>query len=201
MTPFFDPIFLSKNMISKKDIGQILAEDALQQEDTQTLQVRAQRFLKVKPHGIVPYTPFAPVSAECISLFQDGHFYGCIALTQSVAEAIARFLCQKNSWEPDKAFEKNIKKLSVRKFISVGIKDNFLKIWKKRDDYHHLNPNIETDRFELEKMAYEKILLLNQIESEIFKFSISEEGNLIPDNKKYWDINKDGTVPVFLKIE
>jgi len=188
-------------MISKKDIGQILAEDALQQKDTQTLQVRAQRFLKVKPHGIVPYTPFAPVSAECISLFQDGHFYGCIALTQSVAEAIARFLCQKNSWEPDKVFEKNIKKLSVRKFISVGIKDNFLKIWKKRDDYHHLNPSIETDRFELEKMAYEKILLLNQIESEIFKFSISEEGNLIPDNKKYWDINKDGTVPVFLKIE
>lgn len=50
-------------------------------------------------------------------------------------------------------------------------------------------------------MAYEKILLLNQIESEIFKFSISDEGNLIPDNKKYWDINKDGTVPVFLKIE
>ena len=72
---------------------------------------------------------------------------------------------------------------------------------EKRDDYHHLNPNIETDRFELEKMAYEKILLLNQIESEIFKFSISDEGNLIPDNKKYWDINKDGTVPVFLKIE
>ena len=188
-------------MISSKDIGQILAEDALQQQDTQTLQARAQRFLKVKPHIIVPYTPFAPVSAECISLFQDGHFYGCIALTQSVAEAIARFLCQKNSWEPDKAFEKNIKKLSARKFISVGIKDNFLKIWKKRDDYHHLNPNIETDRFELERMAYEKILLLNQIESEIFKFSRSEEGNLIPDNKKYWDINKDGTVPVFLKIE
>ncbi|MFH1955088.1 MAG: hypothetical protein ABIL06_26170 [Pseudomonadota bacterium] len=187
--------------IPPTDMGQKLAEDALQQEDTQTLQVRAQRFLKVKPHGIVPYTPFAPVSAECISLFQDGHFYGCIALTQSVAEAIARFLCQKNAWEPDKSFEKNIKKLSVRKFISVSIKNNFLKIWKKRDDYHHLNPNIETDRFEIEKLAYEKILFLNQIESEIFKFSISDEGKLIPDNKKYWNINKDGTVPVFLKIK
>jgi len=187
-------------MISPTDMGQILAEDAIQQKDAQTLQIRAQRFLKVKPHGIVPDTPFAPVSDECISLFQDGHFYGCIALTQSVAEAIARFLCQKNSWEPDKSFEKNIKKLCVRKFISVGIKNNFLKLWGKRDDYHHLNPNIETDRFELEKAAYEKIRLLNQIESEIFKFSISK-GKLIPDNKKYWDINKDGTVPVFLKLK
>jgi len=187
-------------MISTKDIIQKLAEDAIQQEDEQTLQFRAQRFLKVKPHGIVPYTPFAPVSAECISLFRDGHFYGCIALTQSVAEAIARFLCEKNSWKPDKTFEKNIKKLHKRMFISEHTKINFLKIWEKRDDYHHLNPNIETDRIELEKMAFEKILLLNKIESEIFKFSISD-GKLIPDNKKYWDIKQDGTVPVFLKLE
>ena len=85
-------------------------------------------------------------------------------------------------------------------FISEHTKINFLKIWEKRDDYHHLNPNIETDRIELEKMAFEKILLLNKIESEIFKFSISD-GKLIPDNKKYWDIKQDGTVPVFLKLE
>ncbi len=188
-------------MISNKDVIQRLAEDAIQQEDGQTLQLRAQRFLKVKPHDIVPYTPFAPVSAECTYLFRDGHFYGCIALTQSVAEAIARFLCDKNSWKPDKVFEKNIKKLRNRKFISESIKNNFLEIWKKRDDYHHLNLNIETDRIKLEKMAFDKILLLNKIESEIFKYSISSNGKLIPDNKKYWDMNESGTVPVFLKLE
>ncbi len=188
-------------MISPEDMSQALAEDAIQQEDAQTLQIRAQRFRKAKPHLIVPYIEFAYVSAECVYLFRDGHFYGCIALAQSVAEAIARFLCQKNSWKPDKTFEKNIKKLYNRSFISEGLKNNFLKIWKKRDDYHHLNPKMETDRIELEKTAYDKILLLNKIESEIFKFSISKEGKLIPENKKYWDINKDGTVPVFLKCE
>ena len=188
-------------MISNEDIAQALAEDAIKQEDAQTLQIRALRFRKAKPHLIVPYTEFALVSAECVYLFRDGHFYGCIALAQSVAEAIARFLCQKNSWKPDKTFEKNIKKLHNRKFISDELKNNFLKMWKKRDDYHHLNTKIETDRIKLEKIAYDKILLLNKIESEIFKYSISKDGKLIPDNKKYWKSNKDGTVPVFLKLE
>jgi len=80
-----------QEIIQKKII-----EDSLKQELEQTLSSRVQRYLKVKPHGIVPYTQFAPVSAECALLFRDGHFYGCIALSQAVAEAIVRFLCQKN---------------------------------------------------------------------------------------------------------
>jgi len=52
-------------------IQQKLLEDSINQEDKQTLSLRAQRYLKVKPHGIVPYTQFAPVSAECTLLFRD----------------------------------------------------------------------------------------------------------------------------------
>jgi hypothetical protein len=175
-------------------------EDSIKQEFEQTLTSRVERYLKVKPHGIVPYTQFAPVSAECTLLFRDGHYYGCIALAQAVAEAIARFLCQKNSWKPEKNFESNIDKLYTRNFISIELKDKFLKIWKNRDDYHHLNQNIETERAKLEKISYEKIFLLKEIESEIFKFS-TKDGKLIPKNKKYWQLQKDGTVPVFLKLE
>ena len=147
---------------------QKFTEDSIKQEFEQTLLSRVQRYLKVKPHGIVPYTQFAPASAECAFLFRDGHFYGCIALTQAVTEAIVRFLCQKNDWKPGKTFENNVAKLHTRKFISDQMKNSFLTIWENRDDYHHLNPNIEIDREKLEEIVYEKVMLLKEIESEIF---------------------------------
>jgi hypothetical protein len=179
---------------------QKFTEDSIKQEFEQTLSSRVQRYLKVKPHGIVPYTQFAPASAECAFLFRDGHFYGCIALTQAVTEAIVRFLCQKNAWKPANNFGNNVAKLHTRKFISEEMKNRFLKIWENRDDYHHLNPNIETDREKLEEIAYEKVLLLKEIESEIFKFSVID-GKLVPEKKKYWELQQNGTIPVFLKLE
>ena len=110
--------------------------------------------MKVKPLGVVPLTEFAPVSAECTFLFRDGHFYGAISLSQAIAEAIAKFLCQKNGWKPNKNFEKNVAKLQTRQFISPEMKNKFFRLWEKRDDYHHLNPNIEIDREKLEALAY-----------------------------------------------
>lgn len=175
-------------------------ESALKQDFEQTLSYRVERYLKVKPHEIVPLTEFAPVSAECALLFRDGHFYGSISLSQAVAEAIVKFLCQKNGWRPTRNFEGNVIKLETRKFISSNMKDKLLRIWDRRDDYHHLNPTIETDRNKLESLAYEKVLLLKEIESEVFKFSIVN-GKLIPENIKYWDLQQDGTAPAFLRFE
>lgn len=194
-------MLLGKDMALNNLIQQKLIEDSIKQETEQTLSLRAQRYLKVKPHGVVPCTQFAAVSAECTLLFRDGHYYGCITLTQSVAEAIVRFLCQKNSWKPEKDFEKNINKLLNRNFISEKLKNKFLQIWENRDDYHHLNPKIEVQRTKLEEISYEKVLLLKEIESEIFKFSLNKDGKLIPENKKYWELQKNGTIPVFLKLE
>lgn len=178
----------------------VFTEDGIKQELEQTLSSRVERYLKVKPHGIVPLTEFAPVSAECTLLFRDGHFYGSIALSQAVAEAIVKFLCQKNGWQPKKSFEENVAKLETRQFISGDIKDKLLRIWEKRDDYHHLNPTIETDRQKLEALAYEKVLLLKEIESEVFKFSVVD-GKLVPENSKYWDLRQNETVSVFLRLE
>jgi hypothetical protein len=190
----------NKDMDIQETMQRVFTEDGIKQEFEQTLSSRVERYLKVKPHGIVPLTEFAPVSAECTLLFRDGHFYGSIALSQAVAEAIAKFLCQKNGWKPKKNFEENVAKLQTRQFISNGMKDKFLRIWEKRDDYHHLNPTIETDREKLEALAYEKVLLLKEIESEVFKFSIVD-GKLVPENRKYWVLQQNGTVPVFLKLE
>jgi len=177
-----------------------MTEDAIKQEFEQTFSSRVERYLKVKPHGIIPFTEFAPVSAECTFLFRDGHFYGAIALSQAVAEAIAKFLCRKNGWKPKNTFEENIAKLETRQFISKNMKEKFLSIWRKRDDYHHLNHTIETDRQKLEALAYEKVAILKEIESEVFKFSIVD-GKLVPENRKYWSVQPNGTVPVFLGLD
>jgi hypothetical protein len=176
-------------------------EKSIKQEIEQTLSLRAQRYLKVKPHKIIPYKHFSPASTECPLLFRDGHYYGCITLAQSVAEAIVRFLCQKNFGKAEKDFENNVKTLFKRNFISEKLKSKFLEIWKNRPDYHHLNPKIEVQRTKLEEISCEKALLLKEIESEIFKFSFDKDGKLIPENKKYWELQENGTRPVFLRFE
>lgn len=190
----------NEDMDVQEMMQRAVVEDGIKQEFEQTLSPRVNRYLKVKPHGIVPLTEFAPVSTECALLFRDGHFYGAVALSQAVTEAIAKFLCQKNGWKPKKSFEENIAKLEARQFISKNMKTRFLSLWEKRDDYHHLNPTIETDRQKLEALAYEKVSLLKEIESEVFEFSVVD-GKLVPKNRKYWTLQTNGTVPVFLRLE
>ena len=74
----------------------------------------------------------------------------------------------------------------------------------KATDYGSVDWGFESlrahQRIKLEEISYEKILLLKEIESEIFKFSL-ENGKLIPENKKYWELQENGTIPVFLKLE
>lgn len=189
--------------MDEKDIQKLIqqkqVEESIRQEFEGTLPERVTRYLQVKPHPITPNTHFAAVSAQCSLLFRDGHFYGCIALTQAVAEALVKFLCRKNSWKPAKEFEANIERLSVRNVISDELKESFLMIWENRDDYHHLNPSIETDRRKLEELAREKARLLAGIESEIFHFAVVN-GELVPKHPKYWDISGK-QANVFLRLE
>ncbi|MDP2930666.1 MAG: hypothetical protein Q8N56_03625 [bacterium] len=183
--------------IVKKLIQQKQTEDSIRQEFEQTLSERVIRYLAVKPHGIIPNTKFAPASSECSLLFRDGHFYGCIALVQAVAEALMRLLCQTNKI-PLGEFENNLKQLFEAEVITDGIRKSFLKIWERRNDYHHLNPTVETDRQELEKIAKEKASLLVEAEKEIFSFVPSTDGKLIPKEPKYWEGCNN---QVFLRLE
>jgi hypothetical protein len=187
--------------VDKKDqnnlceIAQI--EESLKQEFDQTLREKLLRYLKVKPHTIIPNMKFATASAEFSLLFRDGHFYGCIALVQAVAEALVRFLCQRNKMRVGK-FDRNIDRLFEKKVITFNLKESFLEIWEKRNDYHHLNSTIETDRQELEKIAEEKAKLIVEIEKEIFAFSLSADGKIIPRESKYWEGSDD---KVFLRLD
>ena len=174
-------------------------EDSLRQGFEATVEDRAKRYQQVKPHGIIPGHHFAAVSAEIGRLYSDGHYYGCISLCQSVAEALARFLCERNGWKAAKVFEKNLVTLQKREKITAKMGKQLLTIWKARDDYHHLNPTIERDRTKLQVMAEKKAKVLSEVESSVFGFCI-KNGVLIPDQPKYWDLTA-GTGNVFLRLE
>jgi hypothetical protein len=176
------------------------AANSIKQEFEQTLSERVERYLQVKPHGIIPDAPFAAPSAECSLLFRDGHFYACIALVQAVTEAIVRYACDIHFGEHDKVFEKNVEKLHTRRFIDDELYEAMLRIWKKRDDYHHLNSNVKSDRHTLERLAREKTRLLIKIESEIFKFSFGGDGSIIPKYPKYWKM-RGKKAEIFLRLE
>jgi len=191
-------------MSEKDDIEssaeRIWTEDSIRQEFEGTLHERVERYLQVKPINIIPNAPFAPVSSECAKLFRDGYSYACISLAQAVAEGIVRYVLAKNSCEGEKVFEKGVDKLHKRKFISDEVKEALLKIWENRDDYHHLNDTVESDRQKLEELAREKAHALNDVESYVFGYSIRDDGALVPYYPKYWDISgSEGNV--FLRFD
>jgi uncharacterized protein YutE (UPF0331/DUF86 family) len=184
---------------TKKLIEKAQVKDTLEQVFKLTLDQRVDRYIELRPHGIIPNSHFAAVSAECHELYRDGHFYGTISLAQSVAEALAKFLCQKNRWKPNKDYEKNIKQLKVRNIITPVLATLFINIWKDRNNYHHLNLGIEQDRQKLEALAKDKLTSLKEIEKELFAYS-AKNGKLIPKYVKYWDQKQDA-VSVFLRFD
>lgn len=132
----------------------------LQAECSERAVERVERYLRVQHHGIVAATPFAAASAECIDLFRDGHYYGAISLSQAVGEALVRHMCLSNEFRPGKAFEQNVQKLKRRSFIDAATATRLLLLWENRNDYHHLNNGIVTDRASLERLAFTKVRAL-----------------------------------------
>ena len=173
-------------------------QEVLRDEYLSSLPERAQRYLDVRPHGVVAHTHFAPVSAECTKLHRDGHHYGSIALCQAVAEALVRYLCERNGWSAGKDFEKNVRKLVQRGFITGDMRDSLFKIWHQRDDYHHLNEQVTSDRSTLESLSREKHEALIELESEVFAFSV-RDGAIEVKHPKYWD-SQNSYAEVFLRL-
>ena len=90
-------------------------------------------------------------------MFIDGHFFGCITLTQSVAEGIARFVLSKNAHvivkDPSdhEAVINALQKDRSRPVVSPEAFAAFQRIRcprKRKEDrnaYHHLTEEIELD--------------------------------------------------------
>ena len=129
----------------------------------------------------------------------DGYYYACIALSQSVAEAIARFMCERSGWKPSNDFRTNIKNLADRKIEPLV--SSFLKeVWgKDRNDFHHLNKNVPTELARLKEIAGAKMDALNKAEAEIFAYTVID-GKLQAKYEGYWD-KKNDYLNAYLRLE
>ncbi len=165
------------------------------------IEERISRYQELDFIKLTPNTHFAFVSVECINLYRDGYFLACIALCQAVAEAIVRLMCERSTFSSiSDDYEENIKNLHKRK-IQPDCNELFKEIWKDRNNYHHLNPAIPTEKNKLQEIAKNKILTLHEIESQVFDFAWTKDGAISPRFSKYWDFNENGTLNVYLRFE
>ena len=148
---------------------------------------------------IIPNHHFSYALAESQLLFKDGHYFGCIALCQSVAEALARFMYEKwTGKRPSGNFETNIHRIkSANVQPDVGSMLTSIYGGHQRHDFHHLNKTVLTEIGKLKTIATEKIDLLNKVESLIFENEYTELG-LKPKYPKYWPL-VEGGYEVFIK--
>jgi len=175
-------------------------EESLKQDILATLDERISRYQELDFIKITPNAHFASVSAECILLYRDGYFLACIALCQAVAEAIVRLMCKRSKFTSiSDDYKENVRRLHNRE-IKPDCNQLFKGIWVGRDDYHHLNPGIPTERNKLQEIARSKIVTLHKIEAIVFEFAI-KAGAILPKYPKYWDISKDGRINMFLRFE
>jgi hypothetical protein len=155
----------------------------------------------IEKHPIIADHYFSSVSSECQDLFKNGFYYACIALSQSVAEAIARFICERSGWNPKDDFHENIRYIMRRK-IEPRVSRDLLVVWgrgSQRNDFHHLNKKVPNERKKLKTIAQEKITALNRVETKIFEYKIIN-GALKLKYPKYWDTSND-KASVFLRLE
>ena len=173
----------------------------LRQDFERRLPARLDRQARIPVHPCLPTEFFAQASAECRHLFFDERYYGCIVLTQSVAEGVARFVAEKKCPGDKSKYKKRVEKLlnSVKPTaISQKVHDAFLRVHgHDRNDFHHLNSNIEQDRRELEKRAEECLVALFEIQSELFACPVVKPGIQDFVNKEYWSLDAHGRIRIY----
>lgn len=167
-------------------------EDSIKNEVLRTLSDRADRYLQVRGTVLIPDGPFAAPSVECAEQFRDGHYFGCIALTQAVLEAVIRHIWQvklKKKQTQEGSFDKNLEALHKKKIISGEWKTKLDEMWADRHSFHHLRPSVEADHLKLEVTARDTLKLLNDLEQEFFGFKV-QEGVVVPDHPEFWSVMK-----------
>lgn len=178
-------------------LRQTQLKDDLCQAYKQTLDERVDRYLEIDHQGIIGNHYFAAASSECINLYRDGHFIATVMASQAVNEGILKFIAERNNIQAGN-HEELMEMLVTKSLISCDCADASERIWRSfRNDAHHMNPKVATIPFK--QLANQNLQALAAVEREIFGVNI-EQGKLLPKQPKYWDVQKDGTVPVSLRL-
>ncbi len=178
-------------------------QDTLKQDFLATINDRISRYLELDFIKVTPNTHFAPITIECMLLYRDGYFFACIALCQAVAEALLRFICERNGKGSNRFvnFETNIRKLrKLTDKIPPDWVEMLERVWEGRNDYHHINPEVPTEKDKLQEIAKEKIVALLNVESEVFAFEWVD-GAIKQTHPEYWLETDSGHLDAYLRFE
>lgn len=191
-----------KNTIDKKEALREAMRFQLIQEfaqiDELTREERVDRYLEIDRQKIIGEHHFARASTECINLYRDGHFISTVMTTQAVNEGILKFVADRNSIDYENITRDDLLTILLSKGIfSQNCFEASKQILKSfRNDIHHMNSPVTTIDFP--KLAKKNIQNLAVIERELWSAAIIG-GTLRPFQPKYWDINPDGTAPIYLR--
>ena len=129
-----------------------------------------------------------------------------VMMSHSINEGISVFVADRvglNKNKGDggaKSIEDLINELEQNKTISKTCADAARGIYGSyRNDVHHMSPKVSGIDFSL--LAQDNLKRLAIIEGEIFGADITSDGKLKPHKPIFWDLNTDGTVSAFLRLE
>ena len=192
MTDKKDIIKKHQDIIKRRDI-----KDGLISILEQTVDQRVERYLEIDHQGIVGSHYFAKASSECIDLYRDGYYISAVMVSQAVNEGILKFIAESNGIEK-KAYDVLLDEFMQKSIMTSGCVQASKEILGSfRNDVHHMNPKVAKIPFQ--QLARKNLKNLATIEKEIFGTDFNN-GELVPHHPKYWDIQKGGTVPVFLRL-
>lgn len=149
---------------------------------------RLRRVSTVKLQHLIPAHWFAAAASECAGMYIGGFFYGAISLAQAYVEALSRYLAEHHHVPVRKDPGERCQRLYRKDIISAAALDAATKILDDRNDFHHLNKDVEQEYQKLEARAKECINLIHALESEVFAYSITDgaPGTLVLAKPEYW---------------
>lgn len=151
-----------------------------------SLSGRVRRSLQIQSPTILPATPFATITAECVALYTDGYFFACVCLSQIVAEGITRHIYERLQLPLQSDHIARVKHLARAQGLTRELRRRFLRIHRHRHDFHHLNPTVPNERGRLQQEALEVATSLVEIEHELFRFDLADAGAIAPRSPLLW---------------
>lgn len=165
----------------------------------QSIDERIDRWLEVSHQPLIGLHHFSAASTECLQLYRDGYFIGCIMVAQAVCEGIGSFVAARNVIRQASGEKKQemVRRMNLLGIVSTSFCEAFDRIQGSfRNDFHHMNPCV--DQRDVRRISRANILDLAAIENEVFEVDVVD-GAIRPVRPKYWDTLPDGTVPAYLR--
>lgn len=162
---------------------------------------RLHRASAVKVQYFIPSHWFAAAASECAGMYIGGFFYGAISLAQAYVEALSRYLAERHHVPVCKDPCERCQRLCRKNIISAAALDAATKILDDRNDFHHLNKDVEQEYQKLEARAKECINHIHALESEVFAYSFTDDapGAVVLAKPEYWPSTDAGLAQVHLR--